>query len=71
MYIYLEIGELSKVRSIVAHYREMLNGTLFFTDHIRQKFIDEADLIESLIEKPKEKVTDFCSQIVDSTRKCL
>ena len=70
MFTLLHAHDFINIKHAITRYREELNSISFLSNKVLQKYKEEIDKVESLIQT-KELVKEFCASVEIDTRKIL
>ena len=68
---YLYLKDYSKTAVALRNYRELLENCTFLTVVVRNKYIEEINTVELLLDGCDADVSNFCFQNIDVARKVL
>lgn len=70
-YTFFYLCDFSQADIALKLYRRRLEDSVFLTESVRKKYLDEVILIESLLQCGKDEVLKFCYQTIESSLKIL
>lgn len=72
VFVCLHLHEKTDFKKIIKQYRSVLQSSTFLTDMIKTKYLQELNLVETLINQSDADTISFCNAIVlESVKKCF
>lgn len=72
MFSYLQMGEHRKLQKLIRKYEKVLRNSTFFTNKVRNQFLQEMNLVNHIMQEGNDSSQNFCcSTIADTVRNCF